>query len=154
MHLQEGCPCIRSYLHLPSDWTSRTRSLQPVLGCITTKQVRDKRLTLFPNPQGGEIVGIEVKSTSRVSSRDFRHLEVLKSEINEKFKCGIVIHPGKNAVPFGDQLYALPLASLWQRILTQKEGQIKPATKLNEVPPSVIDRPIEFPPGSFSGLTL
>ena len=62
----------------------------------------------------GEIVGIEVKSTSKVSSRDFRHLEVLKRDINEKFKCGIVIHPGKNAVPFGDQLYALPLASLWQ----------------------------------------
>ena len=113
-----------------------------------------QEVDFIPESSRGEIVGIEVKSTSRVSSRDFRHLEVLKSEINEKFKCGIVVHPGKNAVPFGDQLYALPLASLWQRILTQKEGQIKPATKLNEVPPSVIDRPIEFPPGSFSGLTL
>ena len=62
----------------------------------------------------GEIVGIEVKSTSKISSRNFRNLEVLKSDIKEKFKCGFVIHFGKNVVQFGDQLYALPLASLWQ----------------------------------------
>ena len=43
-------------------------------------------------PSRVELVGIEVKSTSKVSSRDFRHLEVLRSDINEKFRCGIVIH--------------------------------------------------------------
>lgn len=64
--------------------------------------------------QGGEIVAIEVKSTSKISSKNFRNLEVLKSDIKEKFKCGIVLHLGKNAAQFGDQLYALPLASLWQ----------------------------------------
>ena len=64
--------------------------------------------------QRGEIVAIEVKSTSRISSKHFRNLGVLKSDLPEKFKCGIVLHLGKNAVQFGDQLYALPLASLWQ----------------------------------------
>ncbi len=64
--------------------------------------------------QEGEIVGIEVKSTSKISSKNFRNLEVLKSDIKEKFKCGIVLHLGKNTAQFGDQLYAVPLASLWQ----------------------------------------
>ncbi len=64
--------------------------------------------------QRGEIVAIEVKSTSKISAKNFRNLEVLKSDLAEKFKCGIVLHLGENAVPFGDQLYALPLASLWR----------------------------------------
>lgn len=62
----------------------------------------------------GEIVGIEVKSTSKISSKNFKNLEVLKSDCKGKFKCGIVINLGKNVVQFGEQYYALPLSSLWQ----------------------------------------
>ncbi len=63
--------------------------------------------------QRGEIVGIEVKSTSNISSRNFRSLEALKGDIGKKFKCGIVVHPGKKAVQFSNQFFALPIASFW-----------------------------------------
>ena len=61
----------------------------------------------------GSIVGIEVKSTSRISVKDFRSLQNLKTEIGAKFNCGFVVHPGKNVVQFGSRLYSLPFASLW-----------------------------------------
>ena len=62
----------------------------------------------------GDIVGIEVKSTSKVTSKNFHNLQALKSDVGDKFKCGLVLHLGKNAVQFGEQLYALPLVALWQ----------------------------------------
>ncbi len=62
---------------------------------------------------GGQIIGIEVKSTSKISTRNFQNLETLKQDVGDKFKRGFVIHPGKSAVQFGDELYALPLAALW-----------------------------------------
>lgn len=62
----------------------------------------------------GDIIGIEVKSTSNIYPKHFRNLKVLKDQTDEKFKCGIVMHLGESVLPFGDQLYAMPLASLWQ----------------------------------------
>ena len=61
----------------------------------------------------GEIIGIEVKSTSKISSKDFRNLQTLKSEIGSRFKYGFVVHSGNNAIHFGSCLYSLPLAALW-----------------------------------------
>ncbi|MYI89940.1 MAG: DUF4143 domain-containing protein, partial [Gammaproteobacteria bacterium] len=61
----------------------------------------------------GQIIGIEVKSTSRISSRDFRNLQTLENNIGEKFKYGFVLNTGNRVVQFGSRLYSLPLASLW-----------------------------------------
>ena len=62
--------------------------------------------------QRGQVIGIEVKSTSKVTARDFRNLKTLKSEIGSGFECGFVTYPGNDFVQFGNRLYALPLASL------------------------------------------
>ncbi len=70
---------------------------------------------LLEGPQGS-IVGIEVKSTSNVTSKDFRHLESLRRDLGEKFVRGFVVYPGTDIVPFGEQLFAVPLASLWTEI--------------------------------------
>ncbi len=61
----------------------------------------------------GQVVGIEVKSTGRVSSRDFRNLRILEDKMNAKFKCGFVVNLGREVVQFGSRLYALPFAALW-----------------------------------------
>ena len=60
-----------------------------------------------------QIIGIEVKSTSRISSKDFRNLQTMENDIGEKFKYGFVVNPGNKVVQFGSRLYSLPLASLW-----------------------------------------
>ena len=60
-----------------------------------------------------QIIGIEVKSTSRISSKDFRNLQTLENNIGEKFKYGFVVNTGNRVVQFGNRLYSLPLASLW-----------------------------------------
>lgn len=61
------------------------------------------------------IVGIEVKSSATVSSSDFDGLVEVKSLLGKKFVRGIVMYTGNNTVPFGENLYAVPISGLWLR---------------------------------------
>lgn len=62
-----------------------------------------------------ELVGVEVKSASSVGASDFRGLELLRDKAGERFIAGIVLYTGSRAVPFGDRLWALPIATLWKQ---------------------------------------
>ncbi len=62
----------------------------------------------------GSLAGIEVKSASRVNAKDFSGLKLLQEVANNDFVCGIVLYDGNDIVPFGPDLYAVPLAALWQ----------------------------------------
>lgn len=63
---------------------------------------------------GGEIVGIEVKSAASVGSEAFKGLKVLRVELGPKiFKRGIVLYTGNASVAFDNDLFAMPLSSLW-----------------------------------------
>lgn len=62
---------------------------------------------------GGKIVAIEVKSTSKVTEKDFRHIFRLKEAVGSAFHKGFVIYQGKEVVSFGDKAFAIPLQSLW-----------------------------------------
>ena len=61
----------------------------------------------------GRLAGIEVKASERVVASDFKGLKVLQDALKDDFICGAVLYDGQDIVPFGDKLYALPLASLW-----------------------------------------
>ncbi len=62
----------------------------------------------------GRIVGIEVKNSDTVGNRDFKGLEYLQKELGKQFIRGIILYTGRQYVPFGDKLFALPISSLWQ----------------------------------------
>lgn len=60
-----------------------------------------------------EIVGIKVKASSTPGPRDFAGLRYLQERLRERFVAGVVLHTGEQALPFGDRLWALPIATLW-----------------------------------------
>lgn len=60
-----------------------------------------------------EIVGIEVKATSTLNPRHFSGLEYLKEAAGKRFRSGVVLYTGSEAVRFEDRLWAMPIASLW-----------------------------------------
>ena len=62
----------------------------------------------------GNIVGIEVKSSSRVTPDDFKGLSYLQRKAGRKFLKGFVIYTGNQTVPFGNNLYALPINLVWE----------------------------------------
>lgn len=62
----------------------------------------------------GGVVGIEVKASSTVNGHDFNGLRALAEIAGQRFRRGIVLHAGDAAIPFGSNLYALPLNALWE----------------------------------------
>ena len=62
----------------------------------------------------GEIVGVEVKAAVSITSDDFRGLRTLAEIAGRRFRRGILLYLGEQAVPFGTNLYVLPISSLWQ----------------------------------------
>ena len=62
----------------------------------------------------GSLVGIEVKSSGTVTSSDFKGLRKLMKSTGDRFVRGIVMYTGERVVPFGEQLFAVPIGALWQ----------------------------------------
>jgi uncharacterized protein len=61
---------------------------------------------------GGRVVGVEIKLSASPSPRDFSGLEVLREHLGEKFVRGVLIYTGKEIVPFGEDLHAVPVSVL------------------------------------------
>ena len=61
------------------------------------------------------IVAVEVKAASRATDKDFRHIIALRDALGAQFHCGFVVYQGHDIVPFGKDLFAIPMQSLWQR---------------------------------------
>ncbi|WP_084510359.1 DUF4143 domain-containing protein [Nocardia lijiangensis] len=61
----------------------------------------------------GEVVGVEVKAASTVSPNDFRGLRHLAERLGDDFRVGLVLHTGKQTLPFGPKMLAMPISALW-----------------------------------------
>lgn len=82
----------------------------------TTSHYRDQagaEVDVVLEARDGRVVGIEVKSSSAVTSHDTRGLRALQSATDDRFVQGIVLYTGSEVVPLGDRLVAAPINSLW-----------------------------------------
>lgn len=61
----------------------------------------------------GKVVGLEVKSSTTVGPTDFRGLRLLADRLGERFVAGMVLYTGRQTIPAGDRLAAVPIAALW-----------------------------------------
>jgi predicted AAA+ superfamily ATPase len=42
-------------------------------------------------------------------------MKICKDTLRDKFKKGIVVYTGNEILPFGDNLWAIPVNCLWER---------------------------------------
>jgi hypothetical protein len=68
--------------------------------------------------RGGKIVGIEIKSGATVRPSDFGGLKRLKEVSKGKFLRGIILYRGSTMIPYGNDLWAVPISALWEIIAT------------------------------------
>jgi uncharacterized protein len=61
----------------------------------------------------GSVFAIEVKKAETVSSQDFKGIRAFQELVKEDFLGGVVLYAGKEAVPFGKNLWAVPFDALW-----------------------------------------
>jgi predicted AAA+ superfamily ATPase len=76
---------------------------------------RDKReIDFIIEDDRDVLLGVEVKAGSAVSGNDFRHMLWFKQNIApDREFMGIVLYSGENVLPFGPDMYAVPIAALW-----------------------------------------
>jgi predicted AAA+ superfamily ATPase len=63
--------------------------------------------------QGKKPTGLEVKASATVTSADFGGLRKLAEASGKYFALGLVLYDGDAVVPFGPNLFAAPISSLW-----------------------------------------
>jgi len=74
----------------------------------------EREIDIMIEAPSGEVVGIEVKAGATVRPPDFSGLAQARERLGGRFRCGIVLYSGGQSLPFGDRLWAVPLAALWQ----------------------------------------
>jgi hypothetical protein len=74
-----------------------------------------QEVDLVAENQAGDIAGIEIKAAASVTGQDLKGLHALKAIAGKKFKRGIVLYTGDEVVPFGGNLFAVPLPAIWTR---------------------------------------
>ena len=62
--------------------------------------------------QNRKLVGIEIKASATITSSDFKGLRKLQDATAEQFAAGVVFYDGENILPFGKNLFALPISML------------------------------------------
>lgn len=62
----------------------------------------------------GRLVGVEVKAAATVGTADMKGLMALREISGRRFHRGIVLYTGRETLPFGPTLWALPLTALWE----------------------------------------
>lgn len=73
----------------------------------------NKEVDFVLEKNNGKLAAVEVKNRDNVRQSDFNGLKTLQKLTGDDFICGIVLYRGKNIVPFGDKLWAVPLNNLW-----------------------------------------
>lgn len=61
----------------------------------------------------GALCGIEVKASATVGPSDFSGLKALRDQVGERFRTGVILYLGDQILPFGDDLWLLPVEALW-----------------------------------------
>jgi len=73
-----------------------------------------EEVDLILQDRRGHLVGIEVKASATVSRNDFKGLLTFRDISKERFSSGIVLYTGDTIIPFGENLWAIPLQALWE----------------------------------------
>ena len=60
-----------------------------------------------------DLVGVAIKSAATVADADFRGLHNFAAIAGKRLRAGIVLYAGRETLPFGDRMWAVPLEALW-----------------------------------------
>jgi len=76
---------------------------------------RDGRdeIDLVLESRSGDVAAIEVKAGASLDARDWRALAKLRDRADKRFRAGILVYTGRQTIPLGDRLWAVPVSGLW-----------------------------------------
>jgi hypothetical protein len=63
--------------------------------------------------RAGDLVAIEVKASATLDVASRRAITKLRDATGDRFRAGAVLYTGRQTVPLGDRLWAIPISGLW-----------------------------------------
>jgi predicted AAA+ superfamily ATPase len=103
-------PLIESFAVMEILRLSSWSDAKPTLLHYRTQRGDEVDLVL---EHGGKVFGIEVKASETPLPKNFRGLHALASRAGKDFAGGTVLHCGQMTIPFGENLWAVPISALW-----------------------------------------
>jgi len=73
-----------------------------------------KEVDFILERRDGSVFAIEVKSSESINLQDFKGINAFAELNQNEFIGGVVLYSGKDVVPFGKNLWAVPISILWQ----------------------------------------
>jgi hypothetical protein len=76
---------------------------------------RDRRdeIDIVLESRSGNLAAIEVKASASLDPASRRTLTKLRDATGDRFRAGIVLYSGRQTLPLGDRLWAVPISGLW-----------------------------------------
>jgi predicted AAA+ superfamily ATPase len=83
---------------------------------VRTYHYRDGRdeIDLVLETRSGEIAAIEVKASATLDAASRRSLTKLRDAAGRRFRAGVILYTGRQTIPTGDRLWAIPISGLWR----------------------------------------
>lgn len=76
-------------------------------------RVHDDEIDIVVEAQSGELAAIEVKASASIRESDWRVLRKLRDSRSHLFRAGVVLYTGRQTVPLGERIWAVPISGLW-----------------------------------------
>jgi predicted AAA+ superfamily ATPase len=83
------------------------------VGLFHYRDYSQREIDLVVETPDGRIAAVEVKASSSFGERDVRHLRWFADKLGDRFMGGVLLHTGRQAVPLGAKIAALPIAAIW-----------------------------------------
>ncbi len=74
----------------------------------------DKEVDFVIERKDGKLVGVEVKSKKTLQESDLIGLKTLQNLVPKSFVKGIILYQGDDILTFGNNIFALPISTLWE----------------------------------------
>jgi uncharacterized protein len=87
-------------------WASQSSTLRHY-------RVHNDEIDIILEAQSGELAAVEVKARASIRERDWRVMAKLRDSRTDRFRAGIVIYAGRQTIPLGDRIWAVPISGLW-----------------------------------------
>jgi predicted AAA+ superfamily ATPase len=86
----------------------------PDLAVFHYREAAGREIDFALEDRQGRLAAIEVKASASLTGRDYEPLRAFAEATGKKFACGVLLYAGREAVPFGKGLTALPLDAVWR----------------------------------------
>jgi predicted AAA+ superfamily ATPase len=73
-----------------------------------------EEIDLLLEDRAGNIAALEIKLSQTITSRDVKSMAGLRDLLGERFVRGAAIYSGRETMPLGDRLIALPIGAVFQ----------------------------------------